>query len=402
MSPTATPTVLSRSVRLFAGAWEIVFAALWVVGMLRFLSQDHTTALDVVVVGTAIVLAGWRIAWFVLRRVGTVGPAPGVELAGTVVLTVVLMALAPDFVWVAFPVFLWCFQYWPPRVAVPVVTVLAAAAIATGVAHARSFDLGQVLGPLIGAVVAAVMALGYKSLAAENDQRRRLIEDLERTREHLATTEREAATLAERQRIAREVHDTVTQGLSSIAMLLQAADAQLDADPSRSRRHIDLALRTARENLEESRRFVRALTSPSLDDAPLDAAIADACRRFEEETGIDARFSVAGEPRPLGAEHQLALFRVAQGALGNVRRHSGATRVDVTVTFQDDVVNLDVVDDGSGFDPVGARNGGGFGLTAMAERLGDIDGTLVVESAPGSGTAVAASLPTGPIGAGSP
>lgn len=398
MSTPTTPTALSRSVRVFAAAWELVFVAMWIVGMLRFLAQDHAAALDVAVVGTAIALAGWRIAWFALGRRGD----PGVELGGTVVLTAVLMALAPDFVWVAFPVFLWCFQCWRPRLAVPVVAGLAGVAIATGVAHAESFDLGQVLGPLIGAVVAAVMALGYKSLAAENDQRRRLIEDLERTREHLAATEREAATLAERQRIAREVHDTVTQGLSSIAMLLQAADAQLDVDPSRSRRHIGLALRAARENLEESRRFVQALSSPSLDDTPLEAAIANVCRRFEEETGIDARFCVDGEPRPLGTEHQLAMFRVAQSALGNVRRHAGATRVDVTVTFQDDLVNLDVVDDGTGFDPAGARNGGGFGLTAMAERLGDMDGTLVVESAPGSGTAVAASLPTGPLGPGAP
>lgn len=393
MAPT--PTLFSRSARLFSLAWELVFVVLLAVGAARFLTVPHPWWVTAAVVVSTFALLVWRA----VSLVSSARVSPTVSLVVTVALSAVLMALSADFVWIAFPLFLWCFQVWRPRVAVPVVVVLAMLAVASGVGYGARFDAGQVLGPAIGAVVAAVMALGYKSLAAESEQRRRLIEDLERAREHLRVTEREAATLAERQRLAREVHDTITQGLSSIAMLLQAAATQVETDPDKCRAHIELARRTAHDDLDEARRFVRALTSPALDDVALDAALSESCRRVAEETGVDARFNVEGEPRPLGTDEQLALYRVAQSALGNVTQHAHAHRVDVTITFLDDGVNLDVVDDGVGFDPSarpGHSSDGGFGLTAMTERLRDLGGSLVVESAPGQGTAVAASVPAGP------
>lgn len=395
-----TTTFFSRSARLFALAWELVFVALLAVGLVRFLTVAHPAWAGVAVVVIVVALVAWRAV--ALATAGR-GVAPAMSLAITIVLAAVLIVVSADFVWIAFPIFLWCFQVWRPRVAVPVVVAIAALAVASGVGHSERFDAGHVLGPTIGAVVAAVMALGYKSLAHESEQRRRLIEDLERTRETLRVSEREAATLAERQRLAREVHDTITQGLSSIAMLLQAAGSQVSSDPDKCRDHIDLARRTALEDLGEARRFVRALTSPALDDVALDEALSESCRRIGEETGIDAHFEVEGEPRPLGTDQQLALYRVAQSALGNVRQHAGARRVDVTITFLEDGVNLDVVDDGIGFDPAarpatgsGSGSEGGFGLSVMAQRLRDLGGSLAIESAPGAGTAVAASLPSGP------
>lgn len=388
----------SRSVTLFDAAWELVFLTLVVVGLVRFLAGSHPTALTAAVLTTAALLVGWRIGCLVVGRARPSRSLELVALAGTAIGTVVLIALSADFVWIVFPLFLWCFQLLAPAVSIPCVAALAVLATVSGIAHAAAFDLGQVLGPLIGAIAAGVMALAYRSLSAENEQRRRLIADLESTREHLRTTEREAATLAERERLAREIHDTITQGLSSVTMLLRAADAQLETDPAKAREHIGLALRTTSENLEEARRFVRALTSPALDDAGIDAALGGVCRRLAEETGIDARFTVKGEPRPLDAEAQLALFRVAQSAIGNVRRHAHARRVDVTITFLEDAVNLDVVDDGVGFDPDAPAPavGGGFGLKAMAARLRAMGGALAVESRPGAGAAVAASLPTTP------
>lgn len=388
----------SRSVTLFDAAWELVFVTLLVVGLVRFLAAAHPAALTAAVLIATAVLLGWRIGCLAVGRARPSRSLELVALAGTSLGTVVLVALSADFVWIVFPVFLWCFQLIRPAVSIPCVAALAVLATASGIAYAPAFDVGQVLGPLIGAVAAGVMALAHRSLAAENEQRRRLIADLESTREDLRTTEREAATLAERERLAREIHDTITQGLSSVTMLLRAADAQLDADPETAREHVRLALRTTTENLAEARRFVHALTSPALDDAGIDQALDGVCRRLGEETGIDARFTVKGEPRPLDADAQLALFRVAQSAIGNVRRHAQAHRVDVTITFLEDAVNLDVVDDGVGFDPMAPPDGvgGGFGLRAMSERLRTMGGALVVESSPGSGAAIVASLPTGP------
>lgn len=388
----------SRSVTLFDAAWELVFLALVVVGVVRFQAAVHPVALTAAVLATTVLLVGWRIGCLAVGRARPSRELELIALAGTALGTVVLVALSADFVWIVFPVFLWCFQLLRPAVSIPCVGALAVLATLSGIAYAPAFDVGQVLGPLIGAIAAGVMALAYRSLAAENEQRRRLIADLESTREHLRTTEREAATLAERERLAREIHDTIAQGLSSVTMLLRAADAQLATDPAAAREHIGLALRTTTENLEEARRFVRALTSPALDEDAIDEALDRVCRRLADETGIDARFTVKGEPRPLDADAQLALFRVAQSAIANVRRHAHAQRVDVTITFLEDAVNLDVVDDGVGFDPdtPAPAVGGGYGLRAMADRLLAMGGALAVESSPGAGAAVAASLPTAP------
>src|SRR5215469_10586100 len=220
---------------------------------------------------------------------------------------------------------------------------------------------------------------------------------LSRTRSELAAAERRAGILGERQRIAADIHDTLTQGLASVVMLLEAAQASYRAGTPEAGRRIEEAARTAREGLREVRRLVWDLRPEALERGSLGEALTRLAAQLEEQTGTPARTVVTGEVRPLAPQVELTLLRVAQEALANIRRHAGATEVTVTLSYIEDEVALDVQDNGRGFDParpVATRPGGGLGLAAMRERVKALGGSLSIESAPGEGTTVAVQLPT--------
>ncbi|MFB4294646.1 sensor histidine kinase [Nonomuraea sp. ATR24] len=307
-----------------------------------------------------------------------------------------LALTAQQFVWLAFPLFFAYLHLLSLAVALPGVAVLTVAAILAAAWHEDRLTAAQVIGPTIGAVVATLMAMVYKALHAESEERRLLIDDLIRTRGKLVEAESDAARLAERERLAREIHDTLAQGMSSIILLLRAARRDLAEQPAEAERRIVEATDAAKENLEEARNFVRALAPPALQQSSLIAAL----RRIGDSalagTSIQARFAISGIPFPLPADYDATLLRVAQGALGNVGRHSGAAHAGVTLTYMGDAVMLDVYDDGRGFDPrrpLGQAPGIGYGLRAMRERVATLGGALAVESSPGEGTAIVATLP---------
>ncbi|MEV4060861.1 sensor histidine kinase [Nonomuraea dietziae] len=307
------------------------------------------------------------------------------------------LALAsPRFVWLAFPLFFAYLHLLPLSVALPGVAVLTAAAISAAAWHEGRLTAAQIIGPTIGAAVATLMAMVYKALAAESEERRLLIDDLVRTRGRLVEAESDAARLAERERLAREIHDTLAQGMSSIILLLRAARRDLAGDGGEAERRIVEAEEAAKENLEEARHFVRALAPPALQHSSLAAALRRISDSAVAGTSTQVRFEVAGTPVPLPADYDATLLRVAQGALGNVSRHSGAAHAGVSLTYLDDMVMLDVFDDGRGFDPRnpgGEATGTGYGLRAMRERVSSLEGALTVESSPGEGTAVVVTLP---------
>ncbi|WP_434452926.1 sensor histidine kinase [Lentzea sp. E54] len=193
--------------------------------------------------------------------------------------------------------------------------------------------------------------------------------------------------LEERARVAREMHDTVAQGLTGIVTQLEVAEELTAAgDPVRGR--IATARRLARDSLVEVRRSIEALRPGPLRDARLGEAVERAVAAWREEHGVPATCTVTGDARPLPPETEVAVLRAAQEALANAGRHARAGRVDVTLSYMEDVVVLDVLDDGVGFAP-SVR---GFGLTAMEERVALLGGTVTVESAPGNGTAVNVTL----------
>jgi signal transduction histidine kinase len=212
---------------------------------------------------------------------------------------------------------------------------------------------------------------------------------------------REAGVLDERQRMAGEIHDVLAQGLTGIVTQLEAADAAA-ARPDDWRRHLDTAKRLARDSLTEARRSVQALRPQSLDTSALPAAIGDVVGAWSALHDVTVELITTGAPRPLLPEIETTLLRTAQEALANLARHAAAARVTLTLSYMEDVVTLDVRDDGAGFDPGAPRvasDEGGYGLSAMRERLLRIAGTLDVESEPGGGTAISACVPAITIGA---
>ncbi|WP_267242340.1 sensor histidine kinase [Streptomyces sp. PR69] len=321
--------------------------------------------------------------------------AAGLWLAALGAMWLVLLALSPDALWAAFPLYFLQLHLLPVRWGLPTVAVTAASAIGSFVLHAQRVTPGAFLGPLLGAAVAVATVLGYQALYRESEQRRQLIEELVSTRAELAdaerTAERAAGTLAERERLAREIHDTLAQGLSSIQLLLRAAERALPGDGPAAAVHVRQARRAAQDNLAEARRFVRALTPPDLANGSLTGALERLCAKSPGPPAV--RFSVSGTPVELPTAYEAALLRTAQSALANAVRHAQAGRAEITLSFMDASVSLDVVDDGRGFDPAAVAGGEGFGLPGMRSRARTLGGTLSVESAPGEGTAVALTLP---------
>ena len=221
----------------------------------------------------------------------------------------------------------------------------------------------------------------------QSAERAEIIDQLETTRAELDAAQHEAGRMAERQRLATDIHDTLAQGLTSILMLIQAAQADLDGSHPRAGQHLDLAARTARENLAETRILVEDLAPAQLDGGTLP----DALRRLSQAPGVDASFGLSGAPRPLPMATEVVLLRVCQEALANVRKHAGARSAAVRLDYDPGAIRLEVSDDGAGFDP--ARINGGYGLRGMRTRVAEAGGTLTVRSAPGAGTHVCAMVP---------
>jgi two-component system NarL family sensor kinase len=204
-------------------------------------------------------------------------------------------------------------------------------------------------------------------------------------RARLAEESARLARAEERTRIAREIHDTLAQGLTAIGLDVEGALRHLDS-PDRARPRLERALATARESLEEARRSVLDLRAAPLAGRPLAEALAALGRAFTSETGVRVNVRVVGAVElPLRAETEL--YRVAQEALANVRKHAEATRVEVALRGAPGAVSLSVRDDGVGFDP-GAVGERGHGLIGMRERARLAGGRLRITSRPGHGTRV--------------
>jgi two-component system NarL family sensor kinase len=198
----------------------------------------------------------------------------------------------------------------------------------------------------------------------------------------------------ERNRLAREIHDTLAQGLAAAGLQLESAEAFLEAGPDteRARAALSRALDLTRSNLEEARRSVLDLRAAPLEGRSLPEALELLADRWEAETGIAARFAAVNRARPLPPRVEVALYRVCQEALTNVARHAGAGRVSIRLVATPEAVRLVVEDDGRGFDP-SRVDGDRQGLVGMRERVEMLGGTLDVRSDPGDvGTRIEAAV----------
>ncbi|RXS70376.1 sensor histidine kinase [Streptomyces sp. TM32] len=392
-APSLTPVV-----RALRSCLHLMVAALLALAAVRAVADRTPDAPAVLAAASA--LCALYVTGHRLPRLRASTGAAALWLAALALVWLVLLALTPDGVWVAFPLFFVQLHLLPLRWALPAVAATTLAAVAGFGWHTHTLSVGTVLGPFLGAAVAVAVVLGYQALYRESEQRRRLIEELTATRSELAAAERAAGRLAERERLAREIHDTLAQGLSSIQLLLRAAERVLPQQPTTALGHVRQARTTAVDNLAEARRFVQALSPPALEAGSLPAALERLCATTARSSGLTVHCQVSGVPLALPTPHEVALLRIAQSALANTVRHAAAGRVELTLSYMDTEVALDVVDDGAGFRPAdvpapgsAAAPGTGFGLAAMRARARALQGTLAVESAPGEGTAIAVTLP---------
>jgi len=211
--------------------------------------------------------------------------------------------------------------------------------------------------------------------------------------ERLSEETRELAILEERNRMAREIHDTLAQGFTGIVLQLEAAEQGLNEDPESVPSHIDRARALARESLSEARRSVWALRSQALEKRDLAGAIRREVERLAGEGRVGARLLVSGKRARLEESIEDALLRITQEALTNVRRHSGATSAEVRLAFGEQTVRLTIVDNGVGFDTSTTKDGS-FGLIGMNERAQSCGGKAIVSSSPGRGTRIEATVPS--------
>jgi signal transduction histidine kinase len=209
----------------------------------------------------------------------------------------------------------------------------------------------------------------------------------------------QAGVSRERQRLARDIHDTLAQAFTSIVMKLEAAEARMPSDLDAVQQYLDQARSIARESLTEARRYMWALRSEPLEHTSLPEALRRLAERWSQESGVVASVTVAGTPHSLTPDIKVTLLRVAQEALTNCRKHARARQVVMTVSYMNNLVTLNVQDDGIGFDLAHLRpssseqSAGGFGLMGMRERVEQLRGTLMIESAPGEGCTLMAAVP---------
>jgi signal transduction histidine kinase len=242
-----------------------------------------------------------------------------------------------------------------------------------------------ILGVLI---IAAIIGAFISSIIRQSIDRQRLIDDLTRSRANLMKVEREAGRLTERQRLARDIHDTLAQHFTSIIMHLSAAK---HSSPQAIQSEVQQAEDAAREGLNEIRRIVLDMQPEQIEKASLVEAVEELAARWSAENGVLVKMNVTGTPRALPSSAETALLRISQEAMHNINKHARAKNVNITFSFMEDMFVMDIADDGLGFDP--SRSSDRFGLKTMRGRIEELGGTLTIESERGRGTAIAASLP---------
>ena len=275
--------------------------------------------------------------------------------------------------------------------------LVVAAALAVIAGHV--FDLAgwrHVPGALAGISTAIVFVLLFTDIAmregaarAESQRLGAQLADANRRLADYAVQAEELATVRERGRVAREIHDGLGHVLSALNMQLQAARAVFDRDPPAARYALDKAQELARQGLSEIRRSVAALTTSPLDGQNLADAVAQLVDH-NAEAGMATRLRVEGESRPLGSRADLTLYRTVQEGLTNARKHSRARQVEVVLDYRSpETIRLEIADDGAGADDPQA----GFGLLGVKERVRQVGGRLEVSTTPGHGLTLGVEIP---------
>jgi len=375
--------------------WEVYFAIGYVALVVVLFNEDGaTTTARTGAIAAVTAMAIWYVTLgrrVILREQDSWWPSR-VYMAGNLVLLVAGVAFVP---WMSFALFAVCplaFMTLPLREAIFVVVPANLVPVLSSLVHdgIETMLYGFLPGTLLTVSFAVLLGTWIHRIISQSEERAQLITELEASKEEVSRLSREAGVAAERTRLAAEIHDTLAQGFTSIVTLVQAAESELDGDRAKARRHLELALRTARENLGEARALVAGLMPSELGTGSLDESIRRQLERLAEETPIKATYRVEGESARLPTVLEVVLLRAVQESLTNVRKHSGASAVAICLRVNGSSAVLEVADDGAGFDPALASDG--FGLRGMRSRASQVGGSLSIHSGD-SGTMVQLEVP---------
>jgi signal transduction histidine kinase len=462
-------TIVDEQLGRWNRAWALAPYPLLAIAAAASLLGAHPWTYRLVTLTVAAAFAGWHW-WFVLAHPEWPERRSWLNVGyftGVLALSTVLMLRSDAFQLLVPACYVLAFVALPGRLAYAgVVAANLPGLVVTG------FDLdGALISVGVATPLAALFGAMIRTMEREAVRRRRLNDELLAVNAENARLARATGIADERARLAREIHDTVAQGLTGIITQLEAV-AEV---PPEIRGRWDTARALARTSLDEVRRSIEALRPGPLEGARLSEAISHTVTTWSSMYGIPARYTMTGTPVPVHSEVEVTLLRAVQETLSNIRRHARASRAHVTLSYMEDVVVLDVHDDGVGFtavanapspptgatvigsvdppataavsgsgDPpatatvselgrppataagtepgrplataavagsgdqpgtaaVGESGGpqvtGGFGLTALRQRVGALAGSVEVESSPGGGTAISVTVPL--IGAGS-
>ncbi|MFD7819097.1 sensor histidine kinase [Streptomyces sp. NPDC059785] len=384
-----------RSFRL----WDSYFAVVWVATLVFVLGADCPDGQPWPVVAAALLVP--LVPWYVLvgrpvMRGDPAGERRAVRyLAGALLLFLPAAVLVGESRLITFALVAQCFMALRMRLALAAVTVINVAPVA-GWALLWWPGGRDVFSNALSSLVTLVFSVAVGSwvirIIEQSQERAELIAELDASRHELSRLSAAHGALAERERLAREIHDTLTQGFTSLLMLTQAVETEMDDDPPQARRHLALMARTARQNLAEARALVAGGAPADLDGASLP----DALRRLAARH--DAAVEVTGPVRALPAGPEVVILRACQEALANCRKHAGSSpAVTIALGYGDETLTVSVRDDGRGFDPAAPTDG--YGLAGLRARAAEAGGTVRVTSAPGRGTAVTVRLPVPPVAA---
>ena len=299
------PLAVIKAARGLQVGLDVLVGALLVL-LVVLAAADGETSVGWLVVGVALFAAVYVAGRLTVHIRDSSVDAPrgqlwpgGVWMIALTIAWAGLLLLGDAALWIAFPLMFLQMHVLGPRrgtVAVAVTTLFAVA----GALHNGLTPVGSVFGPVVGAAVAVAVVLGFEAVVRESQERQAVIAELTRTRSELARVERDQATALERERLAREIHDTLAQGFSSINLLLRAADRSLeDGDLATARDQIAVARDAAHENLDEARRVVKALAPSGLESTSLAGALERLGAQSSRRSTIDWHVSVSGEPRAL-------------------------------------------------------------------------------------------------------
>ena len=318
-------------------------------------------------------------------------------ITGDIILWFVLVNISPAYYVTLFGLFAIVFRHLPISYAIAATLLLTAGIIFEQLADTgESFTLtnSAIWIFLFMGLASIFLGIWISVIIEQSARRRQLIDQLEAAQAELAAAGRREGALEERQRLAREIHDTLAQGFTSIVLHLETAEQALPGDLEKLRKHIDLARSTARTSLDQARRVVQDLRPDLLEKQSLPEAIERSAARWSHEAGIQVTTKTTGNQIILHPDIEVTLLRAAQEALNNIRKHAQASAVQLTLSYMDDLVILDVQDNGVGLD--GAQPStlsGGYGLRAMRERVAICGGSVTLESEPGEGTTVVVTIP---------